>query len=468
MAQDIDAILNQQQWSSDTVLSLPDTDDFTNATTRWNIYRAPTYSAALTIGTTKDVVRAFKLATSHNIPFLATGGRHGYGTTISQLQDGLALDLSQMRTLEVDVKAGTLTVGPGIRIGDVYDPVYNAGYQLPTGVCAAVSVIGATLGAGVGRLQGANGLMLDALLSARVVTASGEVLETSSTSNPDLFWALRGAGQNFGIVTSATYKLFPLTPIYTSIDLIFPGTVHAAFFHELAKFKLSGDWAIAAYIGFDLSAGEPVIRASAVYHGPSESAIPLLSPILDLGPLYKDIQELPWNKLNHVAGFSSDAMICIPGKTVDVYGLNLRERNAETWIEVFGIMKEFYANTPAARQCVVLFEGWGNEAILKVSDDETAYPWRDTEVYVMVQNTWPVGDTATAEAIKANSLKVRDTLAATSGYGGLTVYSNYANGDETLEQIYGERKLPRLAKLKKKYDPNNVFRFHHVLPVEYP
>jgi hypothetical protein len=86
----------------------------------------------------------------------------------------------------------------------------------------------------------------------------------------------------------------------------------------------------------------------------------------------------------------------------------------------------------------------------------------------MIQMAWPSGDTATRAAAEATGKDVRSTLAATSGYGGLSVYVNYAIGDEKLEQIYGVDKLPRLAALKKKYDPANVFRFHHALPAKYP
>lgn len=117
-------------------------------------------------------------------------------------------------------------------------------------------MVGLTLGGGIGRQQGTDGLVLDALLSARVVTASGQVLEASQTSNPDLFWAIRGAGQNFGIVSSATYQLHPLTGTFTSIDLAFPAHLNSSYFHALAEFNLSEKWAIASYIFYDNATGE--------------------------------------------------------------------------------------------------------------------------------------------------------------------------------------------------------------------
>lgn len=126
-------------------------------------------------------------------------------------------------------------------------------------------MIGLTLGAGIGRQQGSNGLVLDALLSARVVTASGEIVEASRTSNPDLFWGIRGAGQNFGIASSATYQLHPLSGTFTSIDLAFPAHLNSSFFHALADFNLTENWAIAAYIFYDTATGEVSIHPTSEY-----------------------------------------------------------------------------------------------------------------------------------------------------------------------------------------------------------
>ncbi|KAL4930344.1 FAD-binding oxidoreductase [Aspergillus undulatus] len=465
----IASLFEVQEWSSpNTELSIPGTSDFTNATSRWNIYRAPSYGAALSVGSEEDVVAAVKIATANYIPFLATGGRHGYGKSLGELQDGLAIDLGGLKKLDIDASAGTITVGPGVTIGDIFDPLYETGYQLQTGVCSCAGMIGVTLGAGIGRSQGQQGLMLDALQSARVVTASGEVLEASATSNEDLFWAIRGAGQNFGIVTSATYKLHPVTQDYTSIDLGFPARLHQEIFRALAEFDTSPEWAIAGNIAYDADAGEPVVQTSCVYHGPRDKALALLSPLLAVGPTSTNITEIPWNHLAAVAAFGSDAAICAPGKTVSIYGVNLRQRDPEAWTSAFVSMAELYENYPAARGSVVVFEIWSNQAVRAIPDEDTAYPWRDADTYVMIQNYWPANDTSTGEAATSNASKIRDALAATSGYGGLTVYVNYANGDETLEQIYGEEKLPRLVELKRRHDPENVFRFHHGLPVVYP
>ncbi|KAI2776005.1 hypothetical protein F4815DRAFT_503774 [Daldinia loculata] len=138
---------------------------------------------------TRDQKHLSRLQELQTSLFWLRGGRHGYGTTPGKLQGGLAIDLSQLKAIEVDKAAGTVTVGAGVRIGDAMRPVYEAGYELPVGSCPHVGLIGATLGGGVGVFQGLFGLIIDSLLSVRLITANGNLVEASISSNPDLFWA---------------------------------------------------------------------------------------------------------------------------------------------------------------------------------------------------------------------------------------------------------------------------------------
>ncbi|KAL4783258.1 hypothetical protein BJX76DRAFT_259533 [Aspergillus varians] len=470
---DLASIITDQSWDSETVVSFPGSDDFTDATQRWDIYEPPTYALAVSPGSEDDVVTAVKLAARYNISFLATGARHGYGNTLGNLQNGLALDLSLLDTLTVDADAETVTVGPGVKIGDIYEPVFAAGFELPTGTCSCVGVIGATIGAGIGRLDGTSGLMIDSLVSARIVIASGEVLEVSETKNSDLFWGIRGAGANFGVLTSATYKLSPLinSGTFASIDMIFPAALNGSLYTALEALEVNARLAIASRIVYNPDAGEAQILTSFAYQGQQEEALDLISSIIDVGPIFTNITDLPWNILGANVAFAGDAAGCVKGRIQDFYGVNLRTLSASTWSLVFDKMAAFYESTPAGQVSGVAFETWPNTAAVEVPDEATAYPWRDTSTYVMIQFTWdPTSDTASATEAASNALglELRDDLVATSGHDDLAVYVNYAHGDETLEQIYGANKLERLAKLKEQYDPNQVFRFHNPIPTSYP
>ncbi|KAL9619842.1 MAG: hypothetical protein Q9160_005582 [Pyrenula sp. 1 TL-2023] len=477
------------QWSPLTAVSFEGSPTFFNATERWDIYTPPTYSVAISPATEDDVVTAVmcptihsfglqtnktqvKAAQQHGLPLLATGGRHGYSNTLGQMQGGVAIDLSKLNTISINKEAATVTVGPGVHLGEIYDPLYNAGFQIQTGTATCPGMVGVTLGGGIGRLNGLQGLVLDALVSARIVIADGTLLELSETSNSDLFWAVRGAGQNFGVVTSATYQLHPLYKggVWTSVDLSFPLEKNVSYFETVSSMMpLPADLTIQTMVIYNTTANQTELLASLVYAGPEEEGLKAMAPILDLAPfLFKNVSTLAWTQLSAGSMFQIGGQICVKQQIFDIYGFNLKTFDATTMSSSLQKMANFYDTQPAARASAIVLESWPNQATAAVPDDNTAYPWRDATTYGMVEMRWStVGDPVEKTANELGR-ELRSDWAKTSGYGDLTVYVNYAWGDESLESIYGASKLPRLAKLKAQYDPNNVFSFYHALPTSYP
>lgn len=153
-------------------------------------------------------------------------------------QNGLSIDLSRLNAVNVNPSASIVTVGPGVTNEDIASVANDAGFEVPLGTCSTVSQIGATLGGGVGRWSGVFGLMIDGLLSVRLVTANGDIIEASETSNADLFWGIRGAGANLGIIVSATYKLHK--PVsegkVLSVDFMLPVDRKTEYFSLLKHF----------------------------------------------------------------------------------------------------------------------------------------------------------------------------------------------------------------------------------------
>ncbi|PSS06796.1 hypothetical protein M430DRAFT_111301 [Amorphotheca resinae ATCC 22711] len=458
-------------WSSETTLSLPNTTAFFNATERWTIYDPPTYEAALSPGTEEDVVQAVKLAKQSKIPFLATGARHGYSTTLGQLQGGLAIDLSKLNSVQIDKDAAQLTIGPGVHFRDIFGPVYEAGFEIQTGTCSCVGMMSATLGGGIGRSQGIHGMIIDALISVRLVTADGQIIEASETTNSDLFWGIRGAGQNFGIVVSATYGLHPLRNggVWTSADILLTPEKNVSYFETVEKMHpLPAELTVETIINYNSTLEQPQLMLSLVYAGPKDEAVKAMAPILELGPSYSLIKEIPWSEISTQTTFLLDGPVCENNQIYDIYPVNLRTFDAPTLTATFGKMAQFWEENPSAQISDITIETWPIQATVAVPDNATAYPWRDTTSYIMIQMRWNnVGDPVQGPADKF-AVGLRSDLAATSGYDDLAVYQNYAWGDETLEQIYGKEKLPRLARLKAQYDPDNIFSFYHALPTSYP
>ncbi|KAI9789483.1 MAG: hypothetical protein M1816_006025 [Peltula sp. TS41687] len=460
-----------RRWSPQTQIFYPSDPNYANETTqRWTIYSAPSYLASIKPGTEEDVQQVVELCTRHNVPFMATGGGHGYGTSFGKLQNGLELDLGHFKSIDIDAYRNTMTIGGAVIFEEIFPRLYAAGKEIQTGSCSCVGMVGATLGAGVGRYQGLHGLLIDALLSVRMVTARGRIITVSATENSDLFWGMRGAGFNFGVVVSATYKIFDLTNAgnVMSADLIFRASDNASYFNAMATFqdRLPAELSLFSVLSWNSTMNESVIILNAVYVGPRATGESLIAPFLALGPIVRDIKTVTWNHLVTTAGFGLNAFFCQKGNMRSMYSVGVKKLDAPTYVRTFTELTNFWRTVPAARASTVEFEFFATQAVLAVSNGETSYPYRDIQSQVMLSFTWT--DPSAENAANAMARQLREEFTATSGYPGLNVYVSYAHGDESLEAIYGADKLPRLAQLKRQWDPQNVFAFNNALPTKYP
>ncbi|KAH9208147.1 FAD binding domain-containing protein [Leptodontidium sp. 2 PMI_412] len=345
----------------------------------------PTYSAVISPATEGDVAKAVKIANSINLPFLGTGGRHSSAVTLGDLQEGLAIDLSKLNSVQVDAENGTLTIGGGVRFGDITDPVYEVGYQMPIGSCVCPGMIGATVGGGVGRWQGVDGLIIDRLMSVRLVTARGTLIDVSENSHPELFWAIRGAAPNFGIITSATYQLAPQLNKgqVLSADFVLPASSSVPYFDLLESLSntMPAELSTISIMVYNDTVGAPQILVGWVYIGPEDEGRELIAPILDLNPTYTSISTVAYNELNKVALRGLGTAICSP-TVANGYAANFRNLSSSTYQEVFQTLSDFYIDHPGGRSSSVEIEIFSPQAVEAVAVDATAYPWRESKGYV--------------------------------------------------------------------------------------
>ncbi|RYP20632.1 hypothetical protein DL765_002703 [Monosporascus sp. GIB2] len=463
---------NSPQFPAEIAVHYPGSDVFTNATERWSIYAAPNYTAAVRPRNEQEVAQVVKAARAANTPFLATGGRHGYGTTLGKLRNGLAIDLSKMNSIEIDAAAERATVGPGVKIAELTALLQEAGFEMPVGSCPSVGVIGATLGAGVGLFQGLFGLMIDALVSVRLVTANGDVVEASACSNQELFWGIRGAGANFGIITSATYKLTKAVnggQVYTA-DLIYPASMRRDYFDVLKTYEdtMPAELAINTAISWNAETNETQVIGTFVYSGPEAEARRALAPFFDLNPPVVRSSVVPYSEVPFTVLFGMVAALSEPGGIHDIFSANVLRFAVESFNTAFDKYDAFFKAHPDGRASVGILESFANQAVAAVPHDATAYPWRESKGNFMFQMSWPELGNPVEEAANALARELRRDFAATSGYPDLSVYVSYAHGDETVQQIYGKDKLPRLVALKRKWDPHNVFAYNNALPTKLP
>ncbi|KAI0108565.1 Glucooligosaccharide oxidase [Nemania sp. FL0031] len=455
---------SSNNWNAKTTIEFPNSSLFENVTKRWNNNDVPVFAVAVSPATEADVAKAVTIARSINLPLLATGGRHAVSQTLSEVNEGLAIDLGSLDGVSIDKKAGTLTVGGGTRFEAIYDPVFEAGYVMPVGSCACPGMVGATIGAGVGRYQGLFGLIIDSLLSVRLVTGDGKVIEVSESSHPDLLWAIRGAGANFGIITSATYKLHPQTnggQVMTA-DLVLPASSNASYFDMIQALQgsMPAELATITIMEYNATSTEAQLLVNWVYIGPEAEGAKYIDPLLKLNPIKSNISVVPYNELIGTALEGLGVSIC--GQTrINGYGANYRNLDSATFQKVFSRMSNFYVEYPDGQHSTIEMEVFAPQAVEAISASATAYPWRDTLGYVLISFGWNSTETESAGETVAQA--IRSDYAETGGYDGLAVYVSYAHGDETLEQLFGSN-LPKLTQLKQKYDPNNVFAYYHALP----
>ncbi|EUC44408.1 hypothetical protein COCMIDRAFT_98329 [Bipolaris oryzae ATCC 44560] len=428
---------------------------------RWNAYDAPSFVVGVKPATANDVATIVHYASSNSIPFMGTGGGHGYTITTSALKNGINIDLGGFKGVSINSAASTMTIGGAVTFGEVLNPVYQAGKEIQTGSCSCVGMVGATIGGGIGVYQGLHGLVIDALQSVTIVTGKGDIVNASLSENSDLFWGIRGAGQNFGLITSATYKLHDQTNRGQALngDFLFPVSANATIFNVLKSFTRNQPDALAltSAIQYSPTLNKVVIMVNAVYVGAENDGKKILQPLLSVKALQSNVTMIPYNRLILENRFGVDPLGCISGLPQASYGMNLYQYDVATYQKTLAAYIDFYAATNLTTSYMVT-EIFPTRVSLSTPDKATAYPYRATMAYLFMSFSGFTTDTQTS-AIAKFAKEIRGNFAKLNGAKGLEVYVNYAHGDEGRNAWYTAAKLPQLEQLKRKWDPQNLFNF---------
>ncbi|KAL9622084.1 MAG: hypothetical protein Q9160_003583 [Pyrenula sp. 1 TL-2023] len=468
------------KWSSGTVVSFANSSEFVDATIRRELFAAPSFAAAVTPDNEDDVAQAVKLAVQNNIPFIATGGRHGSGLGYAKMQGGIAIDLSKFKSFEADSDAATATIGGAATVGEFKDKLAAAGLMLPSGSCSCPGYAGLAVGGGIGRYMGSLGLVTDRLVSARVVTAKGDIVNVSADENSDLFWGLRGAGANFGIILSATYSAGKSSDMANgmalTVDMIFSVDKVPAYFQHLESVTdtLPGNVGGIHLTMYNTTTNAAELFVNWVWFGPEEEGRAFISQWTDLEPYsVSNFEYVPWNKVIAIAAQGvGQGALCTPNTYDNTYASNMKLYSASSFQTTFDALANFYQTYPAGRLSSSNLEIFPNQAVAALPDDFSAYPWRDTKGFFTISAVFDSADLLNQTLVDAGDRLAkgqRDQWSRNLGYAeqGGTIYVNYAHGDEPIENIWGAQ-LPKLATLKKQWDPSNVFGFNNPLPTRYP
>jgi len=409
---------------------------------------------------TADVVDAVNFARSNGLEVAVRGGGHSVAG-LSSSDGGMLIDLSPMNGVFVDADARLSRVQGGALWGDVDRETQLHGLAAPGGIVSDTGVAGLTLGGGEGWLRRKYGLSCDNLVAAEVVGADGQVRIASTDSNPDLFWALRGGGGNFGIVTSFTFQLHPLGPIVAFAGIFYPLADAVTILRKFRDFGNSApDEVSAIAIGVTMPADPSLPPAvhdqhclviGGLYAGGADEGMEALQPLREFGTSLADIsQPMPYTAVQSAFdGF-------FPRQQWQSYWKStfLKELSDDA----IDLIAEKARERPSPLSMMVTFL-WGG-AINKVGSEDTAFTERSAPWMASVDGNWP--DPSENDD---NVGWVRDAWSAISKFGTGSVYLNFTgiSDEETdvgVDSAHGKN-LRRLSEIKAKYDPDNFFRLNN-------
>ena len=409
--------------------------------------------AIVRVADTKDVARVVSIAREGGLELAIRSGSHssaGHGTS----EGGIVIDLSRMKGLDIDGDGHTAWVETGLTAGEYTTITGERGLVTGLGDTGSVGLGGITLAGGIGFLVRRHGLTVDNLVAADVVTADGELVRTSESSEPDLFWAIRGGGGNFGVVTSVQLRLHQISQIVGGM-LILPATpeVITGFLEaaEAAPQELStiANVTLAPPMPFipKDAHGAPILIGQMAYAGPVGRGEAVLAPFRALAKPYADmVRPMRYPEL-----YEGPEQAARFGSGANFFADSLPQDGPEAILE--GLPRA------TAMMSAVQLRVLGG-AIARVPNDATAFAHRDRGLFVNVAAMYADSAERATHAAWVND--IADVLGK-DGAGGYVGFL----GDEdesTIRAAYPGQTWNRLRELKGRYDPQNLFRLNHNIP----
>jgi hypothetical protein len=403
-----------------------------------------------------DVIAAVKFAKDNGLLVAVRGGGHSYPGH-SVCDGGLVIDLSLMKGIRVDPEARTVRAQAGALLGELDRETQAFGLAVPSGIVTHTGLSGLTLGGGINWLQRKYGLAIDQLLSVDLITAEGEFVKASASENPELFWGLRGGGGNFGIVTEFEFRLNPVGPIVLAGPIFWPiedAPNVLRFYHEWIKETPDELMTIVscrkapslAFVPQELH-GKLVVGVVCCYAGPVEEGEKVVKLLKEFGSPVLDLC-VPKPYLAHQAMFDPS----FPhGRWYYIRACDI----AQLTDEVIDITVDHALRINSPFSALTLWQRGG--AVARVGEEETAFGGRSAG------HTFNIAGITESEAgFEEERQWSRNFWSALEPYH-TSVYVNFLmeDGEEQIRQAYGAKKYDRLKALKRRYDPDNLFRLNH-------
>ncbi|KAH6988389.1 FAD binding domain-containing protein [Ilyonectria destructans] len=421
---------------------------------RWSDFDAPLPAVVVNATCERDIKAVVKYCAKYKVPILPQNGGNGWAAEQWNLGTGVILNLAGLNQVVVSTDKKWAVIGGGALVGDVIAAADSAGVLVQTANCNCVGALGAALGGGYGNIMGERGFFVDNILSLRLVTPAGQAVTVTPSSNPDLFWALRGAGPNFGVVTSATVKAFS-TADRTSwiMSMTFDPSQIAQVAQAIQDLPLLPQQVV--YLVLTNSgdaANTPIVLVTGFLRSGTEaSGRKAYAPLYALGPLTNSSAVTPYTGWN-----AGNDPFCGRGGRKPALSTTINNMKSSTWPSIWSLYTDFQ-KLPGAENSAILIERYNLTKAQSVGRGKSAMhdELRFGAFAQAIVIPWYEDASLDTAALTFGS-KVRSIWSFSTTPTVNPTYINFAHGDETPSAIYGSS-LGRLRTLKKKYDPTNVF-----------
>lgn len=449
----------KQEFQGDLILA--GNEGYDKARRLWNGLYDKYPKAIAYCKTPLDVVKAINFSRENELIFSVRGGGHDYAGN-SVCEDGLVIDLSRMNEVEVDPAKQTATVGGGSTVGEFDAAAQKYGLASTTGTVSTIGIGGLTLGGGSGYLSRKLGMALDNLISAEVVTARGKLVRASENQNEDLFWAIRGGGGNFGVVTSFEFRLHKIGPEVLSYQAYYSFEDSKEILNLYRKFMEQAPDELQCYAFFmnvppvepfpKEFYGQTTCALIACYCGETEAGAASFQTLQEFGKPFLNFQQ----NIEYTAirkSFDAGMPKGLRWFTKADYINELNDKAINVFLK--------YTRSLPGSYTMAYFEPMGGAAN-RIAPTATAFPHRDAAYSLHIFPGWN-----DQEDDKKNIQWAKDFHQAIKSETNGGVYVNLLSHDEDnrIKAAYGNN-FERLVQVKKKWDPQNLFRMNHNIPPE--
>ncbi|KAK0738021.1 hypothetical protein B0T18DRAFT_333414 [Schizothecium vesticola] len=461
--------------STSALVVTPDNPQFSYYTHQNLKSKSPQYSVVVVVATEADVSAAVTFANKHDIPFTAKVSGHGTWAGLGDIKGGMNIWLRNLSSVVVAEDRGHVVVGGGAMVDEVVGRLWEGGKQTATALGQCIGITGSGIGGGLGPLMGVYGLGLDQFVGFRVVLANGTVVSADVETNPDLFWALRGAGHNFGIITEVKLRIYDRkgSSDWSYRQLSFSGDKVEAVFDEINNKRRASPPPPLSEILYQLiDVLQAIIDLRLFSNAFSPSQLEAYAAsFLALSPL-KNTTTLALDYPGLIAemGYATAPEGCTPpaGSFGSVFGAAVERHVPAAMRKMYNLFNEVIKTIPELWASYIFVEGYGTEAMRQVPERSTAWAhrvphgmcWTDGSGINVVLAYKADQMNATLEGIvQKRGEEIR--AAKLEGQDRQRSYVNYAVKQESLESMYGYEawRLEKLRGLKKELDPKNRFGF---------